>query len=260
MIGLVNAATTTDLTHFLGRWWVYQRERFPILAHGLLVLAFSSSAVCFSYLLSNQTAMLTWQAFVVAFVTSFLFFLQLRIADEFKDFEEDSEFRVYRPVPRGLVTLKELGVLFIVSAAVQLGLALWLHPPLLAVLLVAWAYLALMSKEFFVREWITKRPITYLWTHMLIMPLVDLYATACHWSPTQGAPPPGLIWFLIVSFLNGIVIEMGRKIRSKDQEEVGVSTYTRLWGITRAPWVWFSFVLTGISAGYALVLIHFTLA
>jgi 4-hydroxybenzoate polyprenyltransferase len=197
----------------------------------------------------------------VAFVTSFLFFLQLRIADEFKDFEEDAEFRPYRPIPRGLISLKELGVLFVVGGAVQLGLALWLQPKLLYVLLIAWTYLALMSKEFFVREWITKRPITYLWTRMLIMPIVDFYATACQWSPTQGWPTRGLIWFLIVSFFNGIVIEMGRKIRSTDQEEHGVQTYTRLWGTKRAPWVWFSFVaLTGLSAGYALVLIHFAQA
>ena len=33
------------------RWWIYQRERFPVLAHGLLIAAFSSSAVCFSQLL-----------------------------------------------------------------------------------------------------------------------------------------------------------------------------------------------------------------
>ena len=50
-----------------------------------------------------------WRGLVVAFVTCFLFFLQLRIADEFKDFEEDTRYRPYRPVPRGLVTLRELG-------------------------------------------------------------------------------------------------------------------------------------------------------
>jgi hypothetical protein len=27
---------------------------------------------------------------------------------------------------------------------------------------------------FCVRDWLKARPITYLWTHMLIMPLVDL--------------------------------------------------------------------------------------
>ena len=91
-----------------GRWWVYQRERFPVLAHGPLILAFSSSALSFSALLRGAREWPRPAALVAAFVTCLLFFLQLRIADEFKDFEEDSRWRPYRPVPRGLVTLREL--------------------------------------------------------------------------------------------------------------------------------------------------------
>jgi 4-hydroxybenzoate polyprenyltransferase len=242
------------------KWWVYQAERFPVLAHGPLVVAFSSSAVCFSALLRGSEAFPPLTPFLVAFVTCLLFFLQLRIADEFKDFEEDSEFRPYRAVPRGLVSLRELAVVFCIGAGIQLALALWLHRPLFFVLLVAWTYLALMSKEFFVRVWITKRPITYLWTHMLIMPIVDFYATSCDWLPVAGTPPDALFWFLIVSFFNGIVIEIGRKLRAEEQEEEGVQTYTRLWGTSRAPWVWFAcLTVTGTSAFVAAVRIDFAI-
>jgi 4-hydroxybenzoate polyprenyltransferase len=244
----------------MNRWWVYQRERFPVFAHGLLILAFSCSAVCFSALLGGAHTFPAWPAFAAAFVTSFIFFLQLRIADEFKDIEEDTAFRPYRPVPRGLVTLPELGILFAIGAAVQLGIALLLHPPLVGVLLVAWIYLALMSREFFAREWLKARPITYLWTHMGIMPLVDLYATATEWMPRGAMVPEGLIWFLVVSFFNGLVIEVGRKIRAAEGEEEGVPTYTKLWGVRGAPLVWFAFlVITAISASYAGHLIGFGL-
>src|SRR5207248_6857252 len=126
------------------RWWVYQRERFPVLAHGLLIAAFSSSAVCFSAILRGRElypdaqvqtpAEPSWRSLLVAFVTAFFFFLQLRIADEHKDYDEDARYRPYRPVPRGLVTLRELAVVFALGALVQLGLALWLHPPLLVLL------------------------------------------------------------------------------------------------------------------------------
>ncbi len=96
---------------------------------------------------------------VVAFVTAFIFFLQLRIADEFKDYEDDLRYRPYRPVPRGLVTLRELGWIGVAGgAAIQLGLALWLHPPLVAAAVLAWAYLALMSREFFAAAWLRRRP------------------------------------------------------------------------------------------------------
>ena len=53
-----------------------------------------------------------------------LFFLQLRIADEFKDYEDDARYRPYRPVPRGLVSLRELAWVGVGAAAIQLALAI----------------------------------------------------------------------------------------------------------------------------------------
>jgi hypothetical protein len=167
---------------------------------------------------------------LVAFVTSLIFFLQLRIADEFKDFVEDSKFRPYRPVPRGLVTLGELRAVFVAGAVIQLALALGFWPPLAILLFAVWLYLALMTKEFLVRDWLKARPLTYLWTHMLVIPLADFYATACDWMPARSPPPRGLLWFIIISFFNGVVLELGRKIRAPADEETGVETYTFLWG------------------------------
>ena len=57
------------------RWLVYQRERFPVLAHGPLIAAFSLSAVSYSALLRGERAFALSSA-AVAFGTAFLFFLQ----------------------------------------------------------------------------------------------------------------------------------------------------------------------------------------
>jgi hypothetical protein len=122
---------------------------------------------------------------------------------------------------------------------IQLLLALWLDASLVALLVITWMYLALMTREFFVREYLKARPIMYMWTHMLIMPLVDLYATACDWWVAGlRRPPRGLLWFLAVSFFNGVVIEIGRKIRAPEDEEAGVQTYTVLWGRALAVRAW----------------------
>ena len=253
----------------LNRWWIYQRERFPVFANGLLVIAFSFSAVSFSVLLrshvevANQItsplALPSISILTVAFISSLLFFLLLRIADEFKDFADDCRYRAYRPVPRGLVSLKELGYLGALIILIQLSLALWINIYLLIPLLMVWLYLALMSKEFFVAQWLKQRPVTYMWSHMLIMPLIDFYATAVDWiNAGLSIPPDGLFWFLIVSFFNGIVIEIGRKIRAPDDEEEGVETYTVLWGRKRAIMVWLGAMLvTAISATAAAALIDF---
>lgn len=222
----------------MNRWWIYQRERFPLHQHGPLILAFSFSAVSYSSLARGAAGLPDWRAALVAFVTSLVFFLQLRIADEHKDADEDARYRPYRPVPRGLVKLRELALLGVTGAVLQLTLALWLKPPLALWLALVWIYFALMSKEFFARDWLKARPFTYMWSHMFIMPLIDFYATATDWAAAQGRPPRGLFWFLIVSFFNGMVIEIGRKLRAPADEEAGVQTYTVVWGHPKAVAAW----------------------
>jgi 4-hydroxybenzoate polyprenyltransferase len=214
------------------RWWTYQRERFPVAAHGALILAFSGSAVALSALMRDGWP--TTRGLIVAGVSAFLFFFQLRVADEFKDADDDRQHRPYRPVPRGLVTLAELGRLAGIAAALQALLAWWLDPSLLVVLLLVWTYMALMTREFFAPEWLKARPFTYLGSHLLVVPLIDLYATACDWLPAGSAPPSGLGWFLAASFFNGIVVEIGRKLRAPADEERGVETYSAVWGRPRA--------------------------
>jgi len=240
---------------FTNRWWIYQRERFPLLAHAPLVAAFSFSALCFSSLLRDDVSMPGLLPSMVAFLTALLLFLQLRIADEFKDYDEDCRYRAYRPVPRGLVSLRELGWVAVASMLVQLVLALLLAPSLVLLLVLVWLYLALMSKEFFVHDWLKARPLTYMWSHMLIMPLIDLYATACDWwmvgEGLGEGLPSGLYWFLLVSFFNGVVIEVGRKIRAPQDEEEGVETYTVLWGAQRAVVFWLAAL--GLTAVCALM-------
>lgn len=228
----------------MSKWWIYQRERFPVFQHAPLVLVFSFSGLCYSSLLRGVRSWPSLEALLTAFLIALFFFLQLRIADEFKDFEEDSRYRPYRPVPRGLIALRELGWLFVILGALQLVLTWLLYPPLVWLLAVAWTYLAAMSKEFFVRKWLVDRPIVYLVTHMGIMPLIDLFITSCDWRVAGLSwPSSGIYWFLIVSFFNGVLIEFGRKVRAPEDEEEGVRTYSVLWGRKSAAFAWLGAVL-----------------
>ena len=242
------------------RLWRYQKERFPLVAHIPLILAFSFCAVSISSRLASDDWP-RYESAAVAFISCLLFFLQLRIADEFKDFEEDARYRPYRAVPRGLVKLRELKLLFIAGGVVQLCAALWWSPRLVILLLLTWSYLAAMSFEFGMRDWLKAHPVTYLWSHMLIMPLIDLYASSTDWITAEKPfPPDGLIFFLAASFFNGIVIEIGRKIRTPAQEEEGVQTYSVLWGCRKAAGIWWLMVavtavfgcLTGAVTGTLL--------
>ena len=71
----------------MNRWWIYQRERFPIAAHGPLIAAFSASAVSYSALVRGGAARPAAVSYGVAFFVSLGSFALLRIADEFKDAE-----------------------------------------------------------------------------------------------------------------------------------------------------------------------------
>ena len=86
---------------------------------------------------------------------------------------------------------------------------------------------------------------------MLILPLIDLYATACDWLVAgERTAHVGLLWFLVVSYLNGIVIEIGRKTRVAADEEHGVETYSALWGKHGAARAWLLAVLLTAAAAW----------
>lgn len=234
---------------FAARLWEYQAERFPVFKHGALIAAFGASAVCLSALLRGAPPSVL--AIVVAVLVLFGFFFQLRVADEHKDNEDDTKYRPERPVPRGLVTLKELRVVAFVVAAAQVGLTVLLDWTLIVLLLAVWGWLAIMTKEFFVSKWLKARPVVYMVSHMAIMPLIDLYATACDWWPAGYALHEGfgltLGAFLLLSLVNGSVIEIARKCWAPEQEREGVETYSKLWKPGPAGAAVMSVVLGGLA-------------
>jgi len=231
------------------RLWAYQAERFPLVKHGVLIAAFGASATCLSALFRGGAPSVL--AIVVAVLVLFGFFFQLRVADEHKDNEDDTKFRPERPVPRGLVTLAELRVVAIGVGATQVALTVALDWRLLGPLLLVWAWMAVMTKEFFAPAWLKKRPIIYMVSHMAIMPLIDLYATACDWLPAGVALHENfgltLGAFLLLSLVNGSVIEIARKSWAPELERDGVETYSRLWGAQRAGIVVMALLLAGLA-------------
>ena len=231
---------------FFSRWNTYFSERFPPLQHGVLIAAFTFGVLTYTARVASTYQPPAVLSFVVAFATAFLLILQLRILDEFKDLEEDTRWRPYRPVPRGLVSLRSLRMLWFIAAALEVTGALLLDAHLLWGLLVIWGYSGLMGVEFFVPRWLKSHPLVYMLSHIVIVPMIAAYMAACHWLPMQlGAPDLG--WLLASSYFAFCVIEVGRKIRSPADEEQGVETYTVLWGVRGAVTAWLVFMATSGS-------------
>jgi hypothetical protein len=258
--GARGAVVVIEMTPGAGltrRLWVYQRERFPVLPNALLVAAIGYSALSFSALLRGSGQSPQLGSVLVGCSSAFLFFLEMRILDEFKDYVADAQFRAYRAVPRGVVTLRQLGAGGVGAVALQVLFALLLDPALLPLLLLVWFYLGLMTREFFVRQWLRSHLVVYMVTHMPILPLIFLYVTACDWLLHGTFPPAGLVWLLAVTLLSGVVLELGRKIRMPQDEEPGVETYSALWGRSRAVKVWYGALLAvSITALGAATQVH----
>jgi len=238
------------------RLWVYQRERFPLLGHGLLVVAFSFSAISYSRICRGVEDFVDLSTFLVGVFTTVSMFLMVRIFDEFKDAEDDAKFRRHLPVPRGLISFRELRIISWILVAFQLILNAFFFPKMLVLYGVAMGYLLLMRKEFFIAEWLKKNQFWYVISHMLIIPLIDVYATGLDWLLENATAPIGLLFFFAVSFMNGIVLEIGRKIKTPEDESVGVLTYTSMVGTKRAVYLWIlilmaTLLLSILAAHYA---------
>lgn len=218
------------------RLWAYQAERFPLLRTVPLLAVFSAAAINVSAFLAGRS-LPEPVAYLTAFLLAFLLFFQMRAADEVKDAEDDRRFRPERPIPRGLVPLGLIVGLAAAAVPVAVALAWAWHPPLLWLLALAWTWLGLMTAEFLVPAWLKARPVLYLVSHMAILPLIDLMLTGVEWLP-RGGPDPALALFLGLSFVNGCVLEIGRKLKAPENERAGVETYSALWGPAPAARVW----------------------
>lgn len=228
------------------RLGTYTTERFPLGAYLPMILVAAFAALGYSRVARGAAGFTTLAAYATAVVTLLAAFFALRVADEHKDAAVDRLTRPELPVPRGVVSLGELRVVAagaLLMAAIANAL---LSPALLLTLGAAMLWLALMTREFFAREWLRARPALYLASHMVIMPLLLLHATAIDWLPGGSRAPRALALFLAATYATGLVLEIGRKVRAVPDERPGVETYTSSWGVQRAVTAWLAAL--GLSA------------
>jgi len=254
---------------------IYLNERFPLGKNSFFVLIFTLSGYIYTGLLYNSKIIksilskevnrvpllwgkeidkvpIIWYKLFPLFIIIFMFFFQLRITDEFKDYEEDLKYRPYRPVQRGIISLKALGKIGIATIIIQIILAHVINSKLIYFMLLVWIYMFLMTKEFFIKNWLTERILIYALSHVVIMIFITLvilkgtgYILESHFLETLYLSLEryeknifiGLIPLFALNYLNGIVLEIGRKTRRANEEEYGVQTYSKLWGRKKAVFI-----------------------
>lgn len=231
--------------NFIKKWYTYQKERFPILTYGIYIFAIVFAVFCYNSYLAPRTyeniSKLVWSVepepfimnyykIIPMFIVAFLQFLMVRIIDEFKDYEEDCKYRAYRPVPRGLITLKELKVLFIICGILQLLITLWINPKGTFLLIVVWIFFFIMSKSFFIKKFLDKHILIEVFLDELLLPLLMLYLSSFIYYIDFS----NICKLLFMGYIVSWIVEVARKVRCKEDEENGVKTYTAVFGIKKA--------------------------
>lgn len=228
---------------YLKRLYIYQKERFPVVITLIATMAFTFSAISYSRLSRGAEGFVAWDTYLIGCFAAFTLFFLVRVFDEFKDKEDDAKNRKYLPVPRGLIKLKELRIIGIVIVVIQITVITIFQTKMLYLYLIVLAFLCLMGVEFFVPKFLKPRQILYISSHLLIFPLLDMYSSGLDWQLNGQQPHVGLAFFFVVSYLDGLLVEFGRKMRAPEDEEKNVVSYTGMWGIKGAITIWFSTLL-----------------
>jgi hypothetical protein len=158
-------------------WLIFFKERTPLASYLLITMGPVSSG----YFLSAHP---TKFDMFLSFLGYFLFFIVLRMMDEYKDYEKDILAHPTRPLPRGLIPLPQfknginLGIGLLITFDAFLFLLDYKFSTMFYTLIII--HLWLMYKEFYVAEWINARPLLYAVTHQLILVTLCLYCMSTY--------------------------------------------------------------------------------
>ena len=219
---------------FFKKWATYQKERFPVVVYGLYIFCIVFAIFCYTSTVFDNVGEPNFILLIPMFVFAFLQYLMVRIVDEFKDFEEDSKYRPYRPVPRGLVTLKELKVLFVICVLIQIAIAFVFNKENMLLLFGFWLFFALFCKDFFIKKFLDNHILLTVVIDELLIVFLGLYLASF-----VGEINSLVIYILLMVYFVSWVVEIARKVRCNEDEEEGVKTYTAVLGIGKTIFVLF---------------------
>ena len=204
----------------------YLRERFPIVSLSLFsfitALAINSSFEVHNYI----------KVFCVALIY-LLFLFHLRVLDEFKDYQYDNKNHKDRPIQRGLISLSFIKTIGVINFVLLSSIALLVSSIYVFLLcMVSLLYTGLMFKEFFISDYLRKRPVFYLISHEIVLiPLYLFFYSVINGKLWVFSDFNKLSLFLF-TFIPIILIEIGRKLKHRYSTEGKITndTYAFIWG------------------------------
>lgn len=159
------------------RVFAFLVERFPPAPQLVLMAVLFVAATLMSGILlepgpASGVGDVDWSKGAAGFLGSLLFIVRLRLYDDVKDADTDRVENPTRPIPRGLVTVRELDVAAAVVLVVEGALIASVGSLTFWCWAIAAAWSLLMRVEFFASEWLDRHMATFAISHMVVMGLI----------------------------------------------------------------------------------------
>lgn len=225
---------------------IFIKERLPVVPN--LILAAGLMLSAFAVADKGQDLFAT----IVGAIALFTFVSELRFMDELKDVEKDKVANPDRPLPRGAISEDQVNMLIIGTGALLCllsGLTALLFSPQAGGLLgTATVWLFLMYKEFFVGDWLSKRPMLYAITHQIVIFPLCLFALSLYGEISLSGLKALAFGLLILSAF--FSFEVGRKLDPKADKILG--TYLIAYGAKKTLSIIIILQIIAIAAAIAL--------
>lgn len=197
--------------------------------------------VLFHLAISGNIGMIGERNVLISLLFCFSFFFKLRLYDELKDYRTDIINNPTRPLPRGLLTLKDVRLAVVVTFIIEFLLTLKALPHVKFLTLALWGYSLLMYKEFFISKFLENKLTTYAMTHTFVVIILSLRTFATLTENYIHLASMSLACYFCFN-----VFEFGRKTFTK-KEEKNVQTYSNIFGKKGAFLLTFSQILLAIG-------------
>ena len=206
----------------------FLKERIPLVSYFLLSGGFALSGAA----LQSEASLLT----LLSFAGTLLFFVELRLMDEVKDFDKDQIAHPQRPLPRGVLKISQVrhAIHFLIFKMLILSFVFFALSPLSGTLFtLVTLHLWLMYREFYVGSWLEKRPLLYAISHQLILiPLCLFNVSLAPFVTTITSS--SMAWALMVLGLF-FSYEVCRKL--DPQAHPILKTYLHVYGVKGSGWI-----------------------
>lgn len=231
----------------LGRFYTYQKLRFPIiiLSLSLLPAILSTAAIVTKNPFTLQI--------IGGLIASILYLLHVRIIDEKRDFHHDSIYHKSRPLQTGLISMKELQTIDIYAVVIFLAIAMFagIYPFLLGLLMLSYSFIA--SKEFFMGEKLRQHFFLYNIINTNQSFIMQLFAYSFFAGFIPFTTLVGL--HFIFTCIGTIIFEFVRKIKIPGMDGIGKDTYTWYLGFSNAIVIYIVFAFLATIFFYQIMTI-----